>query len=135
MANCFSSISPGQEQGHPGNVPVVLAGLVGTAQDHVLDQCRVDAGAIDDGSDRRGREIVRPNGGKGPAVAPDRGAHGGDDPRFAQGPMQVAGHGSIVGGAAGGPAAPVDQPGSACRIGAAAASSLAWAKITASPAK
>ena len=40
----------GEEQRHARHVAVVLAGLVGAAQDDVLDERRVDAGAIDDGA-------------------------------------------------------------------------------------
>ena len=39
----------GQQQRHPRDVAVVLAGLVGAAEDDVLDERRVDAGAVDDG--------------------------------------------------------------------------------------
>ncbi len=59
---------------------------------------RVDPGAIDDGPQHGGGEVVRPDGGEGAAVAADRRADGLDDPGIAQRTMQVSGHARIVGG-------------------------------------
>ena len=55
----------GQEDGHPRDIAVVLAGLIGAAEDDVLDARGVDARAIDDGpQDERppGRRDGRPRG-------------------------------------------------------------------------
>ena len=48
----------GEEQGHPRDVAVVLAGLVRAAEDDVLDERRVHAGAIHEGAQDGGGEIV-----------------------------------------------------------------------------
>ena len=77
----------GQQQRHPGDVPVVLAGLVGAAEDDVLDERRVQAGAIDDGAQDGGREVVRPDAGQRPAVPADRRSDGLDDPGLADGSL------------------------------------------------
>ena len=87
----------GQQRGHPGDVAIVLAGLVGGAQDHVLDERRVDAGSIDDRPNDRRRQVVRPNACERPAVAPDGGSDGLDDPGLAERPVEIARHGGIVG--------------------------------------
>ena len=92
-----STGQPGEEQRHPGHVAVVLAGLVRATEDHVLDQRRVDPGAVDDGADRRRREVVGADARQRAAVAPDRRADGLDDPGFAERAVKVAGHGGIVG--------------------------------------
>jgi hypothetical protein len=85
---------PGEEEGHPGHVAIVLAGLVGAAEDDVLDEGRVDAGAIDDGPDRRRRQVVGADRGEGAAVPSDRRPDRGDDPRVAQRAMEITGHGT-----------------------------------------
>jgi hypothetical protein len=70
----------GQQQRHAGDVAIVLAGLVGAAQDDVVDTGRVDLGALQERADSLRRELVRPHAGQRPAIAPDRGAHvAGDD--------------------------------------------------------
>src|SRR3954447_20730969 len=47
---------PGEQGGHAGDVAVVLAGLVGVAEVDVVDQRRVDFGALNDGlEDQRGQ--------------------------------------------------------------------------------
>ena len=78
-----STGKPASSTRHPRDVAVVLAGLVGAAEDHVLDQRRVDAGAIDHGAQHERRQVVGPDGRERAAVAPDRRAHGLDDPRLA----------------------------------------------------
>ena len=77
----------GEEQRHPGDVAVVLAGLVGAAEDDVLDERRVDAGAVDDRAQDGGGEIVRPDARERAAVAADRRADGLDDPGLAERPV------------------------------------------------
>ena len=74
----------GQQHGHPGDVAVVLAGLVGAAEDDVLDEAGIDAGPVDDRAQHGRRQVVRPHGGQGPAVPPDRRADGLDDPGLAE---------------------------------------------------
>ena len=49
---------PGEERGHATDVAVVLASLVGRAEDHVVDQGGIDPGAIDERRDRVRCQIV-----------------------------------------------------------------------------
>ncbi len=52
---------PGEQGGHAADVAIVLAGLVGGAHDHVVDQRRVDPGPVHDGAhDVRG-QVVGPD--------------------------------------------------------------------------
>ena len=82
----------GQQQRHAGHVAVVLAGLVGAAEDHVVDEAgSMPARSTTARSDGRG-EVVRAHARERAAVAPDRRAHGVDDPGLAELPMQVATH-------------------------------------------
>ena len=60
-----STGQPGQEQRHPRDVAVVLAGLVGAAEDDVLDERRVDA--------RRGRRRRGSRPRRGRRAGPTRG--------------------------------------------------------------
>jgi hypothetical protein len=83
---------PGQQSGHSGDVAVVLAGLVGAAEDHVLDDRRVDARTLDEGSDDGRGKIVGPDRRQGPAVAPERSSERGDDPGLANGSIELACH-------------------------------------------
>src|SRR5205814_2262017 len=57
-----------QEQGHPRHVAVVLAGLIGAAEDHVVDRERIDPAALDDGCDGHGSEIIRAYASQRPTV-------------------------------------------------------------------
>src|SRR5690606_32798336 len=72
----------GKEGRHPRHVAVVLARLVRTAEARIVDQRRVDPGAVDEGAERRRRQIVRAYRGQRTAVPADRGAHRIDDPSF-----------------------------------------------------
>jgi hypothetical protein len=83
----------GEEQRHPRDVAIVLAGLVGAAEDHVLDESRVDAALVEDAADCRGGQVVGADGSERAAVAPDRRPDGRDDPRFAEGPAEITRHG------------------------------------------
>ena len=74
----------GQQHGHPRDVAVVLAGLVGAAEDDVLDEGRVEAGAIDDGAQDGRGEVVGADGRERAAVAADRRPDGLDDPGLAK---------------------------------------------------
>ena len=56
----------GEQQRHARDVAVVLAGLVGAAEDHVLDERRVDAGALDDGAQDERGEVVRADAASAP---------------------------------------------------------------------
>ena len=56
----------GEEQRHPRHVAVVLAGLVRATEDDVLDERRVEAGALDHRAKDGGGEIVRPDGASAP---------------------------------------------------------------------
>ena len=91
----------GEEQRHPRDVAVVLAGLVGAAEDDVLDERRVDAGTVDEPAQDRGGQVVGPDAGERAAVATDRGPDGLDDPGFAQGTVQIACHAADGSGAVG----------------------------------
>ena len=62
----------GEQPCHARHVAVVLAGLVGAAEDHVLDQVRLHAGSLHRGLDRQRREVVRADRGERAAVAADR---------------------------------------------------------------
>ena len=88
----------GQQDRHAGDVAVVLAGLVGAAEDHVLDEGRVERGALDDGAQHGGGHVVGADRGERTAVAADRGPHRGHDPRLAKGPGEVATHVPILHG-------------------------------------
>ena len=67
----------GQEQAHPGDVAVVLAGLVGAAEVDVLD-LRGGTLVRSARASRTRRQVVGTDGAQGAAVAADRGA---DRPR------------------------------------------------------
>ncbi len=69
-----STGKPGEQRRHPGDVAVVLARLIGAAEDHVLDACRRNPGALDHGANRNRREIVGPNLGQRAAGSSHRGA-------------------------------------------------------------
>ena len=88
-----------QQQRHPGDVAVVLAGLVGAAEDDVLDERRVDAGTVDEGTQHSGGQVVRPDARERAAVAADRRADRLDDPGLASRTSKVSGH--AVDGSAG----------------------------------
>ena len=84
----------GEERGHPGHVPVVLARLVRAAEDDVLDRRRVDARAVDDGPDGKRRKVVGSDIPERAAVPADGGADGADDPGVANRAVGCRGHGS-----------------------------------------
>ena len=64
----------GEQRRHPGDVAVVLAGLVGGAEVDVGDPLGVDAAALDHGGDRVRGEVVGADAGEGAAVGAHRGA-------------------------------------------------------------
>jgi len=74
-----------QKRRHPGDVPVVLAGLVGGAHVDLVDPRGVEAVAIDYRADHVGREIVRADPGEGAAIGAHRGSEGVDDHRLGHG--------------------------------------------------
>ena len=88
---------PGQQRGHARHVAVVLARLVGAAEDHVLDARGIDARLVDGGPDDQRGQVVRAHRAQRAAVAADRRAHGADDPGLAQRAVERSGHGRIVG--------------------------------------
>jgi hypothetical protein len=59
----------GEQHGHPRHVAVVLAGLVGVAEDHLVDALGVDAGAPHRLADDQRGEVVRADPRQRPAVA------------------------------------------------------------------
>jgi len=65
----------GQQRGHPGDVAVVLAGLVGAAQDHVVQGVPVDRGqSVGQAAQDVGGQVVGPYGGQRAPVPAERGA-------------------------------------------------------------
>ena len=67
----------GEQQGHAGDVAVVLAGLVGAAEDHVLHRFPVHAGvALPQRLQGHGAEVVGADRGEAAGVAADGGADG-----------------------------------------------------------
>ena len=55
--------NPGEQQSHAGDVAVVLAGLVGAAENHVVDGAPVDAGiALHQRLEGQGRQVVGADG-------------------------------------------------------------------------
>ena len=69
----------GQERGHAGDVPVVLARLIGAAEDHIVDPVGRKGGAVEQAADRRRGEVVGADLGERAAGAADRGADGVED--------------------------------------------------------
>ena len=67
-----------EQPGHARDVAIVLAGLVGAAEVHVLDVARLDARALHGRGDRDRREVVGTDVRELAAVAPDRRAHRGE---------------------------------------------------------
>src|SRR5262249_36711776 len=65
----------------PADVRARLADLVEAADDHVVDQPRVDASALDERPDRLGREVHGVPVLEPAAAAPEGGPHGVDDDR------------------------------------------------------
>ncbi len=55
---------PGEQRAHARDVAVVLAGLVGAAEQHVVDRRRVGAGAAHDLADDDRAQIVRAHAGQ-----------------------------------------------------------------------
>jgi hypothetical protein len=66
---------PGEEGSHPGDVPVVFAGLVGRAPLDVFDGYRIKiAVSLEQTRDGVGSQVIRPDMGKLAASLPHRGA-------------------------------------------------------------
>src|SRR5207247_11066729 len=63
---------PRQEQGHAGDVAVVLARLVRAPEDDVVDAGGVDPGPLDDGPHWDRRQVVSAYGRQRPPVPPNR---------------------------------------------------------------
>ncbi len=70
----------GEEHGHARDVAVVLAGLVGAAEDHLVERAPVHAReALHQRDDRDRREVVGPDGREGASVPAEGRADGGAD--------------------------------------------------------
>jgi hypothetical protein len=67
---------------HARHIAIVLARLVGAAEDHILDRRRIDPRALEYGGHGRRSQVVRPHACERAAVPADRRAHRVDDPRF-----------------------------------------------------
>ena len=68
---------------------VVLACLIGAAEDDVLDDRGVDAGTVDDRAHHERREVIGADRGERPAVPTDRGPDGIDDPCLTNGTVRI----------------------------------------------
>ena len=68
-----------EQRRHPRDVPVVLASLVGAAENDVLDAVRREGRAPHQAGDRRSRQIIGAELGQRAAGPADRGAHRGGD--------------------------------------------------------
>ncbi len=64
-----------EQESHPRDVAVVLAGLVGGAPDNVVDSVVGNAGSFHQGLDSVGREVVGSHGGESAAEPPHRRPH------------------------------------------------------------
>ena len=69
----------GQQRGHARDVAVVLAGLVGGAEDHLVDRVVGDAGALERGAEDERGEVVGARVGEGAAIAPEGRADAADE--------------------------------------------------------
>ena len=69
----------GEERGHAGHVAVVFSGLVGGAEDHLIDAGHQRGHAAHQGLDHQGGEVVGPDGGEASGVLADGGADSVDD--------------------------------------------------------
>jgi hypothetical protein len=63
-----------QQNSHASHIAVILAGLVGTAQDHLFDQGRVQIVTFHECLKNQGSQVIWPDGGQSPAQVTDRGA-------------------------------------------------------------
>ena len=86
-----------------GHVAVVLACLVRAAEDHILDESRIERRSLDDSAQHGGGHVVGADRRQRAAVTAHRSPHGGHDPRLAEGAGEVATHSSILHGTAGPP--------------------------------
>ncbi len=75
----------GEEEGHAGHVAVVLARLVGAAGVDVLHFLFGDAGAVHEGGEGVGEEVVGAHRGQRPSVLADGGPNRFHDPGFGHG--------------------------------------------------
>ncbi|MNO56183.1 hypothetical protein D3C76_466930 [compost metagenome] len=69
----------GSEQGITRQVAAVLAGLVGAAEDHILQVVDSEAGGLHDPRQQRADQVVRTHPGQGAGVAAERSAQAGID--------------------------------------------------------
>ena len=82
----------GQQSRHAGDIAIVFTGLVGAAQDDVVQPRPVDAGMpFHQAADRQCGQIVGPDAGEGAAVAADRGADSAADEGFGHGVCSSSG--------------------------------------------
>src|SRR5947208_2582297 len=79
----------GDERRHAGDVAVILARLVGTSEDHVVDARRLDARPLDHRLDRDRRQIVGAHGRQRPTVLADGGTERSADERVSHKPIQT----------------------------------------------
>ena len=70
----------GNEERHARHVAIVFAGLIGTAQDHIVDVGGVDAAARNDRFEHGGGKVVGANASERAAVATEGGAQRLNDP-------------------------------------------------------
>jgi hypothetical protein len=77
-----------QERSHAGYVPVILAGLIGTAENYVIDSIGREPCAFDERPDGRSGQIIWPEICQHAARPPDRSADGGGDEGVRRGTSQ-----------------------------------------------
>ena len=69
----------GEQRGHARDVAVVLARLVGGAEDHLVDRVVGHAGALERGAEHERGEVVGSRVGEGAAIAPEGRADAADE--------------------------------------------------------
>ena len=72
----------GKQQGHAGDVAIVLAGLVGATENHVVHVGRIDSCALDEDSQHMRGQTVRPKHSQRATIAAHRRTHVADDHCF-----------------------------------------------------
>ena len=65
---------PGQQDGHPSNVPVVFASLIRAPENYVVDARGIDRGPFDRGTDGNRREVIGAHIGERSPSPPDGGS-------------------------------------------------------------
>jgi hypothetical protein len=80
---------PGEQRGHARDVAVVLAGLVGGAEDHLVDGVVGDARAVERGAEHERGEVVGAGVGQRAAIAPEGRADAADEEGIGHGERSI----------------------------------------------